>query len=165
MCVEEPSVIAAASSSAKFISENGSGFLTSSTSSIMIGQIQILDHSPNDIAKLLSKKSEIIDKCNFFCQNMVSRGGGALDIRCRELEKGKMMVLEVLLDVCESMGANIVNTVLEKVSPTVQELVDGRIGIRILSNLCSERRAIAKFEVPVEKMKWKEISVKIKKKK
>lgn len=171
MCVEEPSIIAASSSSAKFIAENGNGFVTFSTKAIMIGQIQILDCDPvYETYKIMQKKTEIIERSNIFCQNMVERGGGVIDLKCKTLtppnnEKIKfdgnanILVVELFVDVCESMGANIINTILENITPFIQSIISGRVGIRILSNLCSERKAISKFSIPIEKMKWKETSV------
>jgi hydroxymethylglutaryl-CoA reductase len=87
---------------------------------------------------------------------MVSRGGGVVDVKVRSLKaKGKnikntgenlvneMVVVDLYINVCESMGANIVNTVAEHTAPLIEEITGARIGIKILSNLCSERRAIS----------------------
>ena len=162
MCVEEPSVIAAASSSAKFISEHGSGFQTFSTPAIMIGQIQVLDCDFLIAKYKLEKlKEEIMKKSNGFMMNMVQRGGGVTDMKVKILEDSevKMLIVELFVNVCESMGANIVNTLVENMSPYIQSLTQGRIGIRILSNLCTERRALSQFFIPVSEMKWKQFSV------
>ena len=162
MCIEEPSVIAAASSSAKFIAENGNGFQTLSTRSIMIGQIQVLDCDFLAAKYKLEKlKEEILEKSNKFLVNMVQRGGGVVDMKVKLLEDTdiKMLIIEFYVNVCESMGANIVNTLVENMSPYIQDITGGRIGIRILSNLCTERRALAQFYIPLENMKWKDYSV------
>ena len=162
MCVEEPSVIAAASSGAKFIAENGGGFKTLSTPSIMIGQMQILDCNLLTAKfRIEQVKTELIEKGNKFLVNMVQRGGGLVDIRTKILkdQDGEMMILEFLVNVCESMGANIVNTLVENMSQIIQEITEGRIGIRILSNLCTERRAISRFSIPLANMKYKDHSV------
>lgn len=66
-----------------------------------------------------------------------------------------MLILEILMDVREVMGANAINTVCEHISPFISNLLNSRSGIRILSNFCTERRSIAFYEVPVEKMKYK----------
>lgn len=169
MCIEEPSVIAAASSAAKFIAENGKGFRTHSTLPVMRGQIQILDVNPELAAlKIEEKKVSLIDIANEACQSMVQRGGGVRDIKTKILRASgqttgmsdsftisDMVIVEFQIDVCESMGANIVNTVAESLAPSLAELVDGRVGLKILSNLCPERRAISYFEIPVEQMAWK----------
>ena len=65
-----------------------------------------------------------------------------------------MLIVELFIDVCESMGANIVNTVCEHLSPSLAELLSARSGLRILSNLCTERKAIAMFEIPVDSMSY-----------
>ena len=69
-----------------------------------------------------------------------------------------MVVIDFLVNVCDSMGANIINTILEYVAPLIEDVTNGRAGLKILSNLCTERRAVAEFEVPVSKMGWKETS-------
>ena len=82
MATEEPSVIAAASSAAKFIDENGGGFQTFSTRPIMIGQIQLLDVEPTSLVyKIDQNKDKLLACANEICQNMVARGGGAKDIK------------------------------------------------------------------------------------
>lgn len=162
MCIEEPSVVAAASSSAKFIAENGTGFQTLSTRSIMIGQMQVLDCDFVSARYKLEKlKEELLEKANKKLVNMVQRGGGVVDIKVKFLEdmETRMLIVEFHVNVCESMGANIVNTLLENMTPDVQSITQGRIGIRILSNLCTERRALAQFYIPVSKMKWKDYKV------
>lgn len=68
------------------------------------------------------------------------------------------MVLDFYINVCDSMGANIINTILEYVSPFIENLLECRVGLRVLSNLCTERRAYAEFEVPVSAMGWKNSS-------
>jgi len=70
-----------------------------------------------------------------------------------------MMVVELLIDVREAMGANTVNTVCEGVSSLVQEIINqGCVGVRILSNLCTERLTVSQFEIPVRKLAWKNAS-------
>ena len=166
MCIEEPSVIAAASSAAKFIADKGKGFKTHSTSSIMRGQIQVLDVNP-ELASILidSNKKDLIARANEACESMVNRGGGVKDLTTKILrpkieanqttKMADMLIVEFQIDVCEAMGANIINTVAEALSPSIVELVGGRVGLKILSNLCPERRAISYFEIPVKEMAWK----------
>jgi degradative hydroxymethylglutaryl-CoA reductase len=84
MVIEEPSVIAAASGAAKFIKERGSGFVTSSTEPIMVGQLQVLDVDPEEAQlRVLERKTEIIEEANKFCTRMVKRGGGVIDVVTR----------------------------------------------------------------------------------
>mgnify|MGYP003695101735 CR=1 FL=1 len=86
---------------------------------------------------------------------MVKRGGGVEDIRYRELGE-QMMVVELLVNVCESMGANVVNSVAEATSPFILNLLgQGQIGVRILTNLCTERMCLSEFSMPVDKLAWK----------
>lgn len=77
------------------------------------------------------------------------------DLRIRRLEQ-EMIVVELLVNVCESMGANVINQIAESTSPYISELLgQGRIAIRILSNLCTERLTMTKFSIPVKNMAWK----------
>ena len=90
---------------------------------------------------------------------MCKRGGGVVDLRWRLLAED-MIVVELLVDVREAMGANAVNTIAEATAPFINELLgQGAIGIRILSNLCTDRMTIAQFEIPVEKLAWKGAAV------
>jgi hydroxymethylglutaryl-CoA reductase len=73
---------------------------------------------------------------------MVKRGGGVEDVKCRNLGKGQCSV-DILINVCDSMGANLVNTVLEHVAPLIAEITGTRIGIKILTNLCLNRKVTA----------------------
>lgn len=117
------------------------------------------------------QKEKILAYANEICPNMVARGGGVKDLRVRTLEEkdkclkstgtfrvGAMVVVDFFVNVCDSMGANIINTILEYVAPLIEEITQGRVGLKILSNLCTERRAVAEFEVPISKMGWKDAS-------
>lgn len=157
MAVEEPSVIAACSAIAKIISEHGGGFQCQSTPPVMIGQIQINEVTDFEQVKyvLASEKRKIIDFANQQCKSMCQRGGGVTDLRWRKLSED-MIVVELFVDVREAMGANIINTIAESTAPFIQELLgQGAVGIRILSNLCTERMTRATFEIPVSKLSWK----------
>ena len=86
---------------------------------------------------------------------MVKRGGGVEDIRVRKLDS-EMIVVELLVNVQESMGANVINTIAENTSPFVQQILgQGRVAVRILSNLCTERLTMAEFKIPYKFMSWK----------
>ena len=166
MALEEPSVIAACSGAAKFIAKYG-GFKTLSSEPIMRGQIQICDvHADEAILIIDQKKKDIITYANEACQNMVKRGGGVVDLKTKVLppdsslkdltnETSDMIIVDLFINVCESMGANIINTIAEHTAPYIEQLVGGRAGIKILSNLATERRAMAYFELPVKEMSWK----------
>jgi len=161
MAVEEPSVIAAASSIAKLVSENG-GFKAKSTENIMTSQVQLLDVDADSACKVISEnRVELIAAANQFCQSSVNRGGGVRDIYPRFIlpridpSRNPYVVVHIDIDVCEAMGANIVNTVAEGVAPRIADLVGGRPALRILSNLCLKRRSAAAFRLPFDALKWK----------
>jgi len=147
MAIEEPSVVAAASNSAKMARSKG-GFTTSSTQPLMIGQIQILNVPDPHGARmsLLSAKEEILRKANEQDPILVSKGGGAKDVRCKVVNTivGDIVVVELLVDCRDAMGANAVNTMAEAVAPTVETISGGRVYLRIISNLATERLARAK---------------------
>ncbi|MBU1157811.1 MAG: hydroxymethylglutaryl-CoA reductase, degradative [Candidatus Thermoplasmatota archaeon] len=146
MVIEEPSVVAAASNSAKMAREKG-GFTTSSTPPIMIGQIQITNIDDPDMAakKILDNKAAIIDLANKQDPLLISLGGGAKDMDVRVLQtiKGPNVIIHLHVDVRDAMGANAVNTMAEAVAPLAEELTGGRVYLRILSNLAIYRLARA----------------------
>ena len=147
MCLEEPSVVAAASYAAK-LARSGGGFKTSSDDPIMIGQIQLLGFKNIKDAKasILKNKAHIISKANERDSVLVSFGGGAKDMEVREIktEIGTMIVVHLLVDVRDAMGANAVNTMCEAVSPFLEELTGGHVRLKIISNLADRRLARAK---------------------
>lgn len=151
MAIEEPSVVAAASHAAKLARARG-GFMASSTSPIMIGQIQIVDVSdPEGVAKRIEEaKNEIISKANQQDATLVKLGGGAKDLQVKTLKTivGPMVIAEILVDCRDAMGANAVNTMAEAVAPFVERVSGGRVHLRIISNLASRRlsRAEAVFD-------------------
>jgi len=145
MVIEEPSVIAAASHAAKLAREAG-GFWAEADESIMRGEIQVLDAGPEAEKRITEAKEELLEMANTCSQTLSKLGGGAKDIEIKRVNG--MLVLHLLVDVKDAMGANTVNTMLEKISPRVQELTGGRIGFRIISNLCDLRLARARARWP-----------------
>lgn len=151
MAVEEPSVVAAASNSAKVARIKG-GFFGSCSDPVMIGQIQLTNVSDPVAAKMkiLAKREEIISLANDQDPVLVKFGGGARDIEVRVVDAitGPMVVTHLLVDVRDAMGANAVNTMAEAVAPFLEELTGGRVYLRILSNLAIYRiaRAYAVFD-------------------
>lgn len=147
MAIEEPSVIAAASNAAKMARERG-GFWTSSTSPIMIGQIQLTGMKDPNRAKhmILEKKAEILDLANKQDPMLLKVGGGAKDIDARTIHtiKGPNVVVHLHVDVRDAMGANAVNTMAEAAAPLIEEITGGRVYLRILSNLAIHRLARAR---------------------
>lgn len=100
------------------------------------------------------RKSEIIEYANQVASSMVERGGGVEDVRSRILPHNQMSV-DIYVNVCDSMGANLVNTIVEHVSSQLEEITGCRAGIRVLTNLCVERRVHVSISIPVDRMGWK----------
>jgi hydroxymethylglutaryl-CoA reductase len=152
MAIEEPSVVAAASYAAKMAREKG-GFTSSSTESIMIGQIQAVSIRDPHRAKMavLKAKKEILRKANEQDPVLVSLGGGVknLDVRVIETIKGPMVITELHVDCKDVMGANAVNTMAEAVAPLIEKVTGGKVYLRIISNLASLR--LARSSVMVSK--------------
>jgi len=152
MAIEEPSVVAAASNMARLMRE-GDGIQTSTTDPIMIGQIQVLDVPDMDeaIKNLEEAKSKLLELANEQDPVLVRFGGGARDIETRILDtsRGKMLILHLLVDCRDAMGANAVNTMCETLAPYVNEITGGRVLLRIISNLADHR--LARAETLVKK--------------
>ena len=111
MCIEEPSVVAACSSIGKLLSPFS--FFTSSTPNLMIGQLHLPSSETQEIHQIISEKSNLINELNKSCESMVKRGGGVLDLRIRELGElfSKQYCIDIVINVCEAMGANITNMI------------------------------------------------------
>lgn len=146
MATEEPSVVAACSNAAKMAQVSG-GFTTSYTGNIMISQIQLLDVPIPAYAreKILQNKDKIAKICNAEDPMLVSLGGGVKDVEVRVLDSiiGPMVIVHLLVDTGDAMGANAVNTMAETAAPFLEELSGGRTELRILSNLADRRLASA----------------------
>ncbi len=147
MVLEEPSVVAAASNMAKVARKLG-GFQSEKVKSIMISQIQLTHIQNFDLVKekLLNNKVTILEIANEQDPLLNKLGGGALDLEVREIEtrKGKMIILHLLVDVLNAMGANVVNTMAEAVTPYIEKLCGVKIYLRIVSNLATHRIAKSK---------------------
>jgi len=152
MVIEEPSVIAAASNAARITRSKG-GIQACSTDSLMIGQIQLVNvRDPwSKRALILEHKDELLRIANEQDPVLVSLGGGARDIEVRVLEtlKGLMVIIHLIVDVRDAMGANTVNTMVEALAPYVEELTNGKAYLRIVSNLPDKR--IVRARVVVDK--------------
>ncbi len=154
MAVEEPSVLAAVSHAAKLIREGG-GFHTESSDPVMIGQIQLLDVPDMNAAMtaVAAHKQKLMDAANESSQSIVKRGGGARDIEIRpfpDTPVGPMLVIHLLYDCRDAMGANAINTAVESIAPLVADLTGGRPNLRILSNLTDRRTATARCTIPTD---------------
>lgn len=153
MAIEEPSVIAAASAGALAARPSG-GFVTSSTERRMIGQVQIVGCPDFAAAKqaLLSRSEELLSLANELQPRMVERGGGARSLEVRELGEeggphGRMLVVQLVIDTVDAMGANVINTVVEGLGPRVEEIAGGRVVLRILSNYVDQCLARASVRI------------------
>ncbi|HET6587136.1 MAG TPA: hydroxymethylglutaryl-CoA reductase, degradative [Oleiagrimonas sp.] len=155
LAVEEPSIVAALSSAAKMVRKSG-GFKTRSTKPILIGQVQVVDvaHASKAQAALLRRKDEIMNLANSLHPNMVARGGGVEDVEVvvHSAPDGKhdMVVLHLLVNTCDAMGANLVNTMCEGVAPLVETITGGKVFLRILSNLTDRALVWAEAVIPVD---------------
>lgn len=147
MAIEEPSVVAAASNAAKMARAKG-GFQTKSTEPIMIGQIQVTNVPDPASAKftILAHKPSILEIANEKDPVLVKLGGGAKDIEVRVIDTmvGPMVIVHLLVNVKDAMGANAVNTMAEAVSPFVEQITGGKVNLRIISNLATYRLAFAR---------------------
>ncbi len=150
MVIEEPSVIAAASKAAKIARIKG-GFKVDADESLSIGQIQVLNVDPKlAIPKITESSKKILDLANSKSNTLVKMDKGAKEVSCREIQtdSGIMLIVELLIDVGDAMGANITNSMCEAVAPLIEELTGGKALLRILSNYATRRlvRATAVFD-------------------
>ncbi len=141
MVIEEPSVIAAASKAAKIARKHG-GFTMEADDSYSIGQIQVVDVDvKSGASKIMAKSEEIIVLANSKSKTLSKMGKGAKTISCKEVitESGHMLVVEMLIDVGDAMGANVTNTMCEAVAPLIEKITGGRVILKILSNYSTKR--------------------------
>lgn len=156
MAVEEPSIVASASYIAKIVREAG-GFKTEATDRIMIGQIQVVGCPDFEQAKedILAQKDMLIKAANDAYPSLVKRGGGAEDLEVRIINEdgskySKMLVVHILVNTCDAMGANIINTMAEALAPVVEHITKGKVYLRILSNFADRCLAKATCVIPPE---------------
>ena len=151
MVVEEPSIVAGASYAARMARESG-GFVASHTDPIMIGQIQLIAVADvaTAMATIHANRMRIIESANAQSQSMVARGGGVRDVECHQYADspmGPMLIVHLLVDCRDAMGANAVNSMCETVAPLLESLSGGQAMLRILSNLTDRRLATAKVRI------------------
>jgi hydroxymethylglutaryl-CoA reductase len=156
MVIEEPSVVAAVSNAAKLFRAGG-GFVTSSDESIMIGQIQVLDVPDVYVAAgaVIAQRAALIAEINSIGGSIVKSGGGAKDIQVRPLMNNPadpMLIVHLLYDSRDAMGANAVNTAVEHLAPFIEQITGGRANLRILSNLTDQRKARAEGMIPASEL-------------
>jgi degradative hydroxymethylglutaryl-CoA reductase len=158
MAVEEASVVAAASNAAKMI-RSGGGFVAHSDAPWMIAQVQLLAPQgampgPEAIENILDAKTELLEMADAAHPRLVERGGGAREVEARQVADD-MVVVHVLVDCKDAMGANLLNTVAETVAPRLEELTGWQMGLRILSNLADRRCAHIEARIPPEALAGK----------
>ncbi len=160
MAVEEPSVVAAVSHTAKIVRASG-GFSADADDPVMIGQIQVVGCEDAALAakNIMEHKAELLRRANALQPRIVARGGGAQDLEVRVIGEGSrydtMVVIHLLVDCRDAMGANMINTMAEGLAPFVEELTGGRVFLRILSNLADRRRVRARCRIPAKELSWK----------
>ena len=153
MAIEEPSVVAGASFMAK-LARAGGGFVATTTAPEMIGQLQLLDIADPAAAKasVLAHKQELLELAGKEHPTLSRFGGGPRDIEMREIHTspiGPFLVMHLVYDVRDAMGANAINTALEVLAPRVAQISGGRVHLRILSNLADKRLARAECTIPL----------------
>lgn len=162
MVVEEPSVVAGVSNAAKVFREGG-GFVTSSDEPVMIGQIQVLDLADVYVAAgaVMAQRAALLEAVDSVSGGIVQYGGGARDLQVRPLlntPAGPMLIIHVLLDTRDAMGANTINTAIEHIAPMIEQITGGRVNLRILSNLADQRKARAEGMIPASELATETLS-------
>ena len=140
MVIEEPSVIAAASKAAKIAKVCG-GFSASVDGNISIGQIQVLNADAEAISQINARSNEIIELANSSSNTLPKLGKGAKKVDCKEIttSNSTMLIVELMIDVGDAMGANVTNTMCESVAPLIERISGGKTLLRILSNYSTRR--------------------------
>ena len=158
MVIEEPSVVAGVSFMAK-LARAGGGFSATTSAPEMIGQIQILDLEDIEIAQktIYKNRDNLLAIADDVDPILKKLGGGAKDLEVRIIENspiGAFLVVHLIYDVRDAMGANAVNTACEKLAPHLEKITGGRVHLKILSNLSDRRMARAKCVIPVDALKF-----------
>ena len=158
MAIEEPSVVAGASFAAK-LARAGGGFRAEAAAPEMIGQIQLLDVEDLEAARaaVLEARERLLARADEVDPVIRRLGGGARDLEVRLLPDtaaGPMLVVHLVYDCRDAMGANAVNTACEQIAPLIAEVTGGRVGLRILSNLADRRLVRAECEVPADALAY-----------
>ncbi|NWF71353.1 MAG: hydroxymethylglutaryl-CoA reductase, degradative [Chloroflexi bacterium] len=162
MAIEEPSVVAAVSNAAKMFRAGG-GFSASSDDPVMIGQMQVLDVADVQAAAqaVLAQRERLLAEADKVGGSIVKHGGGARDIQARVFAQtpvGPMLIVHLLMDTRDAMGANAINTAVEHLAPFIEDITGGRVNLRILSNLSDQRKARAEGMVPASELEREGVS-------
>jgi hydroxymethylglutaryl-CoA reductase len=156
MVIEEPSVVAGASFMAK-LARAGGGFIATTTEPLMIGQMQVINIVNLEEArlKLYEHKAELLAEADSIDPILKKFGGGARDLEVRIMEDspiGEFLVVHLIYDVRDAMGANAVNTACEKLAPRIESITGGHVHLRILSNLADRRLARVRCTIPIKEL-------------
>ena len=166
LAVEEPSIVAGLSGAARTARLAG-GFHTEVNDPLLIGQVQVVElgDAARASAEVLARKSEILNLANSLHPNMVARGGGARDVEAfhhrapvggdPDGPSRDMLVVHLLVDTCDAMGANLVNSMCEGVASLVESITGGTVFLRILSNLTDRALVRARVCIPAENLTMK----------
>ena len=162
MAIEEPSVVAGASFMAKLVRAGG-GFQATTSAPEMIGQMQVLDLDNVESArlKIYEHKAELLAEADTIDPILKKFGGGARDLEVRIIEDspiGAFLVVHLIYDVRDAMGANAVNTACERLAPRIEAITGGRVHLRILSNLADRRLARARCTIPVKELAFEAVT-------
>ena len=153
MVVEEPSIVAGVSGAANLIREGG-GFLVTADDALLIGQIQVSEvgNVEDFVRHIEAEKEQLMEFANKLQPNLIARGGGLREIELFDhvLPNGRaIVVLHLLVDTRDAMGANLVNTMCEALAPQVEDIAGGTVNLRILSNLTDKAIVTAHAVVPL----------------
>ncbi len=162
MAIEEPSVVAGASFMAKLALPSG-GFFAESDPPEMIGQIQVLDLPDLALAKkqLLAEKDNLLSEVAEVDPILMKLGGGPRDLEVREITEspvGPFLVVHLVYDVRDAMGANAVNTAVERLAPRVERITGGRVLLKILTNLADRRLTRARVTIRTEELAFNDFA-------
>src|SRR5215212_3997990 len=162
MTLEEPSVVAGASFMAK-LARAGGGFTATTTDPLMIGQMQVINVTNLEEAKLklYEHKQELLAAAASIDPTLKKFGGGARDLEVRIIADspiGGFLVVHLIYDVRDAMGANAVNTACERLAPRVEAITGGKVHLRILSNLADRRIARARCTIPLKELAFDDFS-------
>lgn len=162
MAIEEPSVVAGASNAAKLVREGG-GFEAQADPPRMIGQIQVLDVSDHKAAqrRLEAERGRMLAKLEGLHPAIDELGGGPKDLQVRSLvdtPTGPMLIVHLIYDTRDAMGANAINTAVERLAQEVEGITGGRSHLRILSNLADQRLGRARCRVLLSSLPFREFS-------
>ena len=156
LAIEEPSVVAALGNAARLFRRSG-GFCAGSDEPLMTGQVQLIDVPETESARaaIHQARDELLALADSFAGGLVARGGGARELELRPLQHsvvGPMLIVNVIIDCRDAMGANLVNSICEGLAPRLEALSGGRANLRILSNLADRRLARANCHLPASEL-------------